>query len=280
MNTKRKESIWLFILVTLMIFFLAFSQSAPGRRVLDGSDILFVPPARWLQEKRNAVRNFFTQTRDIRRLQEENRSLRKQLNDLLVEEVKFTEIEAENKRLRLLLNFSRQNPLYSFQGATIVGRVVGVQPDNVSQIVTIDCGANQGIRRGMPVVAAEGLVGRILQVHAETSEVLLLIDPASVVNAQVQSSRAPGLVRGRVLKLPLITFVPQGALIRPGDIVLTSGVGNTFPRGILIGQVISVSYKDYEMFQQAVIRPTVDFQRLEEVLVITNFHPLNKHGGE
>jgi len=195
------------------------------------------------------------------------------LNDLLIERVKFTEIEAENRQLRSLLQFSRENPLYSFRGATVTGRVIGFQPDNISYVVTIDVGAEQGIRREMPVIAAEGLVGRILRVHAQTSEVLLLIDPSSAVDAKVQESRAPGLIRGRGLEAPLMTFVPQNAMIRIGDIVLTSGIGNSFPPGLVIGQVSSVKRKDYGMFQEAVIRPTVDFQRLEQVLIITNFPP-------
>ncbi len=256
-----------------MVVLLALSQSSAGQAVFQWGDVLFTSPDIWLREQGETVHRFFAQTRDVRRLQEENSALHRQLNDLVIKQVKLTEVETENRQLRALLQFSRENPLYSFRGATVTGRIIGFQPDNIAHVVTIDIGAKQGIRKEMPVIAAEGLVGRILRVHARTSEVLLLIDPSSAVDAKVQESRAPGLVRGRGLEAPLMTFVPQDATIRTGDIVLTSGIGGSFPSGLVIGQVSSVQRKDYGMYQEAVIRPTVDFQRLEQVLVITNFPP-------
>jgi rod shape-determining protein MreC len=126
----------------------------------------------------------------------------------------------------------------------------------------------------MPVVTERGLVGRVHQVGPVSSTVLLLTDPSSGVQGLVQRTRAAGVVNGKSGGAPVMEYVPQGAEIEPGDLVITSGLGGNFPKNLVIGQVVEVQQRDFDMFQQAVIRPTVDFNRLEFVLVITNFAPL------
>jgi rod shape-determining protein MreC len=105
--------------------------------------------------------------------------------------------------------------------------------------------------------------------------VLLLIDPASAVNARVQNSRVSGIVRGNIDGGLIMERIPQGETISPGDIVLTSGLGGNFPDKLVIGQITEVSQQDSNMFQSARIRPTVDFGKLEELLVIVAFNATN-----
>jgi rod shape-determining protein MreC len=123
----------------------------------------------------------------------------------------------------------------------------------------------------MVVVTERGLVGQVLEVADMASKVLLITDPLSAVNAVVQSSRTTGLVRGQVGGQLVLDEVPQEATIQMGDIVLTSGLGSTFPRGLVIGQVTDIRRQDVEMFQRATLHPTVDFNKLEVVLIVTNF---------
>ena len=106
---------------------------------------------------------------------------------------------------------------------------------------------------------------------ASSAKVLLITDPGSAVNALVQGSRVLGVLQGVDGGNPQIKYLTQDAVISPGDIVLTSGLGGSLPKGLVIGQILKVRHRDYEMFQEAEVRPTVNFGRLELVLVITDF---------
>jgi rod shape-determining protein MreC len=125
----------------------------------------------------------------------------------------------------------------------------------------------------MPVITDRGLVGRVVAVGPNVAEVLMLIDPASAGNARVQNSRVTGIVRGHIDSGLLMERIPQGETISPGDIVLTSGLGGNFPDKLVIGQITEVLQRDSDMFHRARIRPTVDFGKLEEVMVIVTFTP-------
>jgi rod shape-determining protein MreC len=138
----------------------------------------------------------------------------------------------------------------------------------------ISVGSNDGMAKGMPVVTERGLVGRIVEVNSRASKVLLITDSSSSVNAIIQSSRATGLVEGQADGGLVMKYIPQPVTVNVGDIILTSGLGSTFPKHLVIGQVSAVYKRDIEMFQQAEIKPTVDFDRLEVVLIITNFEPI------
>ena len=126
----------------------------------------------------------------------------------------------------------------------------------------------------MPVVTERGLVGRVHKVGPVSSTVLLITDPSSGVPALLQRNRLVGVVNGRAGSEPVMDYIPQDADVSEGDLVITSGLGGGFPKNLVIGQIVAVHQRDYEMFQQATIRPTVDFDHLEFVQVITNFKPL------
>jgi rod shape-determining protein MreC len=125
---------------------------------------------------------------------------------------------------------------------------------------------------GMPVLTDQGLVGRISEVNDSTAKVLLITDPSSNVNAILESSPY-GVIQGTAGGDLLMDFIPQGPVFDPGEVVLTSGIGLSFPRGIPIGRVLERRQRDIDIFQQAVVRPIVDFSQLEVVAVVTNFNP-------
>lgn len=219
--------------------------------------------------------------RDLRDLRQRNQQLVELVNQLAVENVRLKEVEAENEILRRLLDFAQSSPGHTFKAAEVRTRVVGRQPDNISQFILIAAGSNDGIQAGMPVVTERGLVGRVETVYPTLSKVRLIIDTSSAVSALVQRTRATGVAKGRPGGELVLDYLPQGQdVVAVGDVVLTSGAGGGFPRQLVIGQVIEIRQKDYEMFQQAILRPTVDFDRLEVVLIITNFVPLGLEGLE
>jgi rod shape-determining protein MreC len=230
------------------------------------------------QEGATSVATWFSEVaqtaRDLRDLRQRNEELEADNASLLLEIVRLREIEAEAGLMRDLLNFSQAHPSFDIQGAHVVGRVIGREPDNLQRYITLDVGQEEGIGRGMPVVTDRGLVGRIQQVGNGWSRVLLLIDVSSSVNALTQSTRASGSVRGQADGSLVMQRISQGDTVSVGDTVFTSGLGGNFPRQIPIGQIVKVDRKDYELYQSAVVQPTVDFDHLEAVLIITDFVPI------
>ncbi len=215
------------------------------------------------------------ETESIETIRARNTELEALANRLMVENLRLKELEQENQTLRQLLNFTRSNPQLSYEPTTVVGRSLGVDPTNLLYYVYVDIGARNSVARDMPVITERGLVGRVTAVGPKSAQVLLLIDPASAVNAIIQNSRTTGIVRGNIDGTLTMDRIPPNELVNPGDIVLTSGLGGNFPDKIVIGQVTAVEQRDQDMFQVARIRPTVDFGKLETMLIITSFEPVD-----
>lgn len=231
-----------------------------------------------LQEGTSLVLGQFSElartARDLRDLRERNRELEAENARLLLENVRYRELEGETALLRDLLDFAHDNPSFDVQGAHVVGRVIGRDPSNLQRYITLDVGREEGIERNMPVATDQGLVGRISEVGDSWSRVLLIIDQSSLVNALTQSTRASGLIQGQADASLRLHNVLQSDTLSVGDTVFTSGLGGNFPRQILIGQITEVERKDYEMYQTATVQATVDFDHLEAVLVVTDFEPI------
>lgn len=213
--------------------------------------------------------------------------LQTKVDSMTLDNVRLRELENENKLLREQLAYKQANTDYDLIGATVLerslqpgsdmARVIGVDPSNLVRYVLVDQGVEEGVRVAMPVVTPQGLVGRVTEVGTHWAKILLIIDPSSSVNAVVQSTRATGVVQGETGNLPtnnlIIRYVPQGEAIKTGDLILTSGLGGNFPKRLIIGQVTQVYKQDNELFQSATIQPTVDFPRLEFVLILKKFTP-------
>jgi rod shape-determining protein MreC len=216
------------------------------------------------------IRDFFTAPRNLQELIQRNNQLEAQVAQLEAEVVTLQEQASEADALRALLGAARQQPENSY----LVAQVIGRDTNPFLHYLILDQGSDAGIRRGMPVVNEKGLVGRITEVSATASKVQLIIDPNSVINARIQESRAEGILQGQSTGSLQMIYIPQDVTVTVGEIVVTSGLGGGFPPEILVGRVVSVHRRDYELYQTAVIEPRNDFSRLEMVLIITNFEPV------
>jgi len=263
----------LIILVLLSLVGLTLDQNEDLLPIEDLALRFVVPVQEKLTSLASSISDLTQATQDIRELHRRNEELQGLADSLMIENVRLKEIESENETLRRLLGFTQANPTHSYKAAEVKGRVIGRAPSNFLSYLIIDSGSQQGIEKGMPVVTERGLVGRITDVGSNWAKVMLIIDPSSSVNALIQTSRATGVVEGQVGGSLVMKYIPQGETVNVNDIVLTSGLGGNFPQKLIIGQVTAVHQRDIEMFQQADIRPTVDFNNLEIVLVITNFLP-------
>ncbi|MBC7235258.1 MAG: rod shape-determining protein MreC [Chloroflexi bacterium] len=205
-------------------------------------------------------------------IEAENEALRRENAELRAEVIALREARIENENYRRQLNFKSAVPNFQLLSAEVIGR----DPTNLLQYVIIDRGSADGIKTGMPVLAAEGLVGRIQQVSAASSKIVLITDPSSSVSAMIQRSRATGVVQGYSSRELIMRYIPPGGdAVMPGDIVLTSGLGGNFPRRLPIGQVTEVSHEDVQMFQEAKLIPAADLYDLEMVMVLLNFGPVD-----
>lgn len=274
MKQLQNSPLMFVLLLSLTIVGLLLHETGNSQAV----ENLILRPVTPVQDHLSELANDFSdliQTfRDLQELRRRNEELQSLADNLTVENVRLKELEAENETLRQLLQFTQANPTYSYRAAEVVGRVIGYDPSNLLRYILIDVGTDDGMARGMPVVTERGLVGRIVEVSPRASKVLLITDTSSSVNAIIQSSRATGIVEGKADGGLVMKYIPQTVTVNVGDLVLTSGLGAAFPKRLMIGQVTAVHRRDIEMFQQAEIKPTVDFERLEIVLVITNFEPI------
>lgn len=264
----------LIILVLVAVLLMALQQT--GRLgTIEGAVALVMSPG---QQGLSSITDRIVQTvsalGSFQVLQERTAELESINRSLLAENLRLQEIERENQRLRELLSFGETRPGIELRGGQIIARVIGRDSNNFLNFVMVDLGSRHGIEVGMPVLNNEGLVGRVSEVTNTSSKILLISDPLSTVNAILQSSRLTGVVNGVVGDNPVMGFIPQGSLVGVGEVVLSSGLGGNFPKGIPIGQVIEVRQRDFEVFQEAVVRPIADFDRLEFVLIVTNFNPL------
>ncbi len=229
-----------------------------------------VPIQTWISIRFSAVRDMISSPRDIASLRVQNAELEAEVARLQREVISLQEEIAESQILSALLNYARNQP----DNRYIAAEVIGTDTSTFLRSVWINGGTDDGLRYGMPVVTDSGLVGRLVEVRASISRVQLITDPDVAVNVRFQNSRADGLLQAQINGDINIELIPQEANIELGEIVLTSGLGGSFPADIPIGSVINVRTRDYELFQQASIDPNVDFDRLEIVLVITNFRAL------
>jgi rod shape-determining protein MreC len=225
----------------------------------------------WFSNRYLALVDFLTVPRDLATMRQRNAELEADLARLQTQVIELQQKVTETEILSALVDFARANPEYDYSGATVIGR----DPSPFFRYVIINIGSNDGILPGMQVVTDQGLVGRVDAVIAEASRVQLITDSASVVNVTLPASNTEAMLVGSVTGDVSLDMIPQDAAVRPGDVVLTSGLGGGYPPNLLVGQVVSVRKLDYELFQQASIQPNVDFARLQFVLVIVNFKPVD-----
>ena len=275
MQNTRSRSLLLGVLALLIVLGLILDELG----AIDPLEGLFLqittPLQRWIDGLTDRAIGASSSWSDLRTLRARNQQLETLIDQLQIENVRLKEAEAQNEDLRRKLNFAETYPQYVLKAAEVRGQVIGSEPNNFMAALIIDLGKRDGIQKGMPVVTERGLVGHIQKVGANWSKVLLVIDPSSSVAALSQSSRAPGLVSGQLAQDLSMTYIPQSETISVGDVVLTSGMGGNYPKGLVIGQITEVEQRDIDTYQNASVRPSVNFSRLETVLVITTFEPLD-----
>ena len=195
--------------------------------------------------------------------EENNKLLREQNARLLEELIKYREGYKESQRLEQILKLRNSLPF-----PTMAARVVGRNPSSIFKMILINRGESDGLRPGLPVMTVPGLVGRILETSWNVSRVLLIIDENSNIDALLQESRAQGMLQGASSSGCNLKYVSKTMDVKVGEIVISSGLGGVFPKGLPLGRVRSVSKKEADLFQKINVAPFVNLAGIEEVLVI------------
>ena len=261
--------------MTVAIAFLLLALAVQGRARLPWLDRVIVAIAAPVNEKLVAVSNNADSVRDffaaLTTMQEENKKLKTEVETLSYANIQMAEIWAENQRLSNLLQYKNDAKNLKLQTAKVIGKNIG----DIKDTVLINLGSNAGLRENMAVVNASGLVGIIDETYPDASRVLLITSPRCKAGGIVlrANSRVVGVVNGlaggdAVLQM---SNMARDADIVEGDIVVTSGFGGNHPGGLVIGTVSEVSLNVGGLLKQAKIVPAVDFGRLEEVMVVTDY---------
>jgi rod shape-determining protein MreC len=203
-------------------------------------------------------------------LRNENEKLKKKIAELEKYKRYYLEYQQENANLRKMLNLKQLIMEHELEAAEVIGR----EPGNWFNVILIDKGKRDGINKDMAVMVDEGLVGYIVEAESIYSKVLLITDERSSVSAIIQRSRDNGIVKGSIETVPQgclkMVFLPYDSNITKGDVVISSGMGGILPKGIVIGEIIEAQKESHELTQYAIIKPAVDFQKLEMVFVVKN----------
>ncbi len=213
----------------------------------------------------SGIRNGFRNYIDLRDVRQRNEELQHQLDHMRLEQTRLTQDVEQARRLQQLLQFKEQ-----FIAKTLAAQVIGTSGTDLSRVIYIDRGAQDGIATGMAVITPDGIVGKVSRADKRTAQVLLISDPASGAGVLLERQRLNGVLKGSAAGVPEIQNVMSDEKIEVGDSVITTGGDRVYPKGLKVGTVVSVA-PDHERdpFLAIKIKPAADLNRLEEVLVIT-----------
>jgi rod shape-determining protein MreC len=279
---RRNSGPWLaWVLLLAALFLIILSESGTLAPVENLLSYVVAPLERGISSVVGRFDALSGSSRDLQALREEVTALRTANEALVLENFRLREYQAENTELRRQLDFRQDNPTLGLIGADVVergcltfpcGEVVGQNTNPYLRYLIINVGSRDGVAVGMPVVTGgTAMIGRIARTSPTLSYVQLVNDPTSRVAVMLQQARVTGIVEGSAEGLMLMTDILPDEEVAEGETVVTSSLGGLLPRGLILGQVESVTYQESELFQSAAIRPAVDFRRLETVLVITEF---------
>lgn len=270
LDTINKDRQRLKIIVNLVVLAMALygvSQQKRAYRQTSGFDNLmidtFAPIQKSVVYLRDQFSSFFEHYVFNVNASKENKELKKSIDDLNQQIFSLQELERENIRLKELLRFSRK-----FTGQKVLAQIVAWDSSSDFRVLRVNKGAADGLSLQSPVVTADGLVGYVYRMTDHFSDVLTILDPNNRVDSMVKRIRTHGIVEGYSTGKTLMKYVTRIEPVILGDVVITSGLGNLYPKGLKVGTVDKIERESYGITQYIEVTPSVDFTRLEEVVIL------------
>ncbi len=262
---KSRKVALLVSAIGVCLLLLTLQTRGYGARAADALALLTTPIQTGVAKAHRAAFDAWDTYLDWKNVRAENRRLREEIRGLRVEGLRVRETDDENRRLRRLLALQERLPL-----TTVSGEIIARDWGGWIRALTVNRGRGDKIARLTAVISPDGLVGRVVEVRPGASIVQVLTDPASTVGAHVVRTRTPGIVEGEPSGALRFKYMARdGAQIEVGDVLVTSGQGGLFPRGIPVGRVRSIDDRGAALFHYAVLEPAVNFSRIDDVLLIT-----------
>jgi len=252
-----------FIILGNLVFLAVGSQDGVAVGRFERLTIAMVAPfQRMVSATVDAVQDVWTVYIASISAARENKELKKALAQATADQNHYRELILENERLRKFIHFKETE-----SRIMVAAKVIARDPSPWFSTMMIDKGTDEGLLRGLPVVAAEGIVGQVVAVSSRYSRVLLITDRNSSVDALVQNTRARGIVQGDNTDTCFFDYILRKEVVAVGDHIVASGLDQVFPKGLSIGNVVDVKKENSALFQHVKIKTSVDFNTLEEVLV-------------
>jgi rod shape-determining protein MreC len=271
-RTKRQQqgvTRTLALLFTVSVLLLLLRNTDVVRVGSTFATQLLIPVQRVLADAGVTSNRFVQAITEIDRLRQDNADLRAQVDRLTLENVQLREQSIANEQAARLASTRATIAL-----DTVTAPVIARDPTGVTASIVLGVGSDQGVKIGHVVLSDQGVVGRVSEVGANYSKVLLITDSSSVVSALVQGSRATGIVRGQFGDSLIMDWILQTEPVKVGDVVITAGLGlgdelrSLYPKGLVVGRVVQVQSAEAAAYQRAIVTPAVDLRRLEHVLVV------------
>ena len=269
---------WIWVLF-IFLALLLISSSLGRRRSWNSSEQIIIeiiaPFQKFIKETVTTTEDLWVKYFGLINIRNENIRMKREIDALRMENNKYRELLSTHQRLQKLLQYKKTINL-----PVLAAQVIGRDPVGWFESVIIDKGEKSGLKVNMPVVNAQGVVGRLVSVSLNYAKVLLIIDQNSAVDCIIQRSRDKGIVKGLSSKICVLDYVLKNSDVVVGDMAVTSGLGRVFPKGLPVGEVVEVKNISGELFKDIKIRPVVDFSKLEELLIILKEDPLTSHSKE
>jgi len=263
---RRRQFVVFIVLCILALGVLTTQVRSPEQRRIGwlgvAVQVVLAPMASGLSRIGDVVDRGWALITEIGRLRTENRRLAAEVARLREENAQLQDAAQEAQRLRSLMAVRQQ----SFR--TVSARVIGRDPSHWFNTLLIDRGPRDGVRRNDPVVTSEGLVGHVIEASGGWARVLLVLDPRSAIGVLVGRSRDAGVAEGQGQPMLRVKYLSRDAEIQPGDQVVTAGLGEIYPRGLVVGTVVDVSRGEGDLFREALVRPAADLNHLEEMVIL------------
>lgn len=268
----RINKVFIGFIVLFGVGLLTIRLTTPDRNTLLPVETWFRDLVAPLQSGVTIVSRFASETFNsiiyYKDIKAENEALKAEVDRLTAENNQLEEYRQQNIRFRQLLRMeSLLETEYELEAAEVIARDI----KNWNKTFTINKGSRHGVKKGAAVITHKGLVGRVSAVTDSTAEVLLILDKQGAVAGLLQASRFPGVVEGTTDDTGLLQMIhlPYDAPVRENQVVITSGLGQVIPKGLRIGYVVSIKIEPNGLMKRAILKPFADFDRLEEVLVVT-----------
>lgn len=273
---KNKLAVTIVVLSVAFLGIIAFSLKSNSNIISSGVGSVISPLQKIIYNANDKLKGSFEFLVNFSKVKQENEELAKKNAELENKLIEYNRMKDENTRLREMFDYSQANQNYNYLGCNIVGYSGG----NISNGYVIDKGTNDGVKKDMIVITPQGLVGKVTKSESSYSIVQTILNENIAVASMVESTReTTGILQGATdnknKNLAVLSNIPIDSEIKEGDIILTSGLGGMYPKEIRIGEVVSVEIDTVGIMKKAVVKPYVDFNKLEGLFVVVPKEEIN-----